>query len=189
MSGNQTAVIVEDKNPRPLRRRFIGYSFKVDNSAQLVLIDKYEELDFKTRSYIYKEDVLRLPACIKPQNIASHLNDLTAVCNSLRQELEQCGLKIFFDPAPNEELRPKWRYRLNGQIKTDYMTIAIDSNQPSDSYEEDSNQLPQKILQLVRRDNAYHTTLDWKLWFGRKMQKKREEIIISSLFELSSKTN
>ncbi len=176
--SRQLSIAVKDRKERLLRRRFISYVIRQNDSGAFELIDNYEELNRITRQYIKKQEILPLPATMSRFLQNASMAELENMCNSVRHELEQTGLKIFFDPSRDGELRPKWRYRVRSQTMTDYMLATPESRDAEDAYDENPNQVPYRIIQLVKRNYQYHMTPEWKIWFGRKVQRKREQIIL-----------
>jgi len=170
---------------RPLRRRFVSYSFGVGESGNLELVDSYEEFDVALGQYNRKEVRTELPPQLAQRVTEESRTQLAQYCSVLRHELDQGGLKLFFDPVGRGSLRPKWRYRLTGRTHTDYVTVEDDIDIRADSYDHNPDSVPSWIMQLVQHDYRYHLTPEWRSWFGRKMQRKREEIIIGKLMEIA----
>lgn len=165
-----------------LRRRFVRYAL-YDRGTDFDLVEIYEELDISLRDYVTKEVLINLSKDIKHNFVSAHSRQqLLDACTRIRQDLDQYGLKIFFDPAVQGDLpRPKWRYRIAGKTHNEHMAL-IAGNEPEDAYLENPNQMPERIARLTVRNYRYHTTSEWKNWFGRKLQRKREQIMSGCLF-------
>jgi hypothetical protein len=177
LSSTKTAELRSET--RQLKRRFVSYSIRRNDVGRLELIDNYDELDFVSRQYVRREAVVLLPSPLAEAKLeAMSLKRIESLCNGLRNRLDRHGIKIFFDSVDGE-LRPKWRYRLPDGTRTDHMKVVADS--APDAYEEDSVLVPLRVIQLVRRNSQYHAMPEWKVWFGRKMQRKREEIMLDYL--------
>jgi hypothetical protein len=165
---------------RPLRRRFVSYTITINQRGELELVDTFEQYDYFINSYVKKEERISLPIFILEKLNSDNQPKLERLCTELRQEIDNYGLKIFFDFLPNNELRAKWRYRLRNKIQTDYLLILNEQSKDS-SLVEDSDVIAANIIDLVRNNPGYHLTAEWHNWFGRKMQRKREKIIFTFL--------
>jgi len=99
----------------------------------------------------------------------------------MRREIDTNELKIFFDPLSANELRAKWRYRVQGKTRTDYLTTIPDVADSRNIIDENPDTITTHIIDLVRHNRDYHLTAEWRKWLGRKMQRKREKIIFSLL--------
>src|SRR3989339_553311 len=142
---------------RPLRRRFLRYDLEVTES-NLELVDRYEEQEPLSGQYIAKESRAKLDelSTESRDRLISNLQVrqlLAAVLSSLRKEIDQDGLKIFFDPQVDGTLRPKWRYRCRGRWQTDPIQIE-EHTELDDPYFGDPNIMPVPILELVTQDNT-----------------------------------
>jgi len=149
------------------------------------LVDWYEEFDARTGHYEKKQTRASLP-----DGLARWLNPdswrlWSSVCNKLRYDLDTHGLKIFFDRGKHDNLRAKWRYRLQGKNRTDYMEIS-ESPKTMNAYDQPPDQVPEWVIQLVQRNYEYYLTAEWQSWFGPKIQRKRESIIVDYLQRIIS---
>ncbi|MFH2062619.1 MAG: hypothetical protein ABIJ46_00485 [bacterium] len=173
---------------RPLRRRFLRYDLMLDGEDGLLLVDRYEEYDYAAGRYVAKECRTQLrPEEGHPVGYAladdRARSELAARLSELRREVDAAGMKIFFDPQPDGGLRPKWRYRCGGRWRTELMRV-IDEPDAEDPYRGDPDAIPSELLRLVMADCRYYLTAEWNSWFGRRMQRKRELVVLDAALDL-----
>ncbi|MEA3249471.1 MAG: hypothetical protein U9Q03_03875 [Patescibacteria group bacterium] len=162
-------VVNDSGDGRPQKRRFVEYRLSREGEIFKV-VDIFDEFNPITDEYERKRDETRIDV---PSGVGA---DFARVCTEVRQELDRFGLKMYFDiSGRNGAMRPKWRYRLGGHLRTDFAQVTDDSH--PDPYEGDPDTVPVDIVEMVRADREYYRRKGWKDWFGRKLQRKREDVV------------
>lgn len=164
---------VETKEPResrPKKRKFLAYHIYFDQEGgQAHLTEDYQDWDRRRQDYRKRKDV---PTAIDiSKSLVSKLSAdpslqkmFTSYCGDIREELDERGVKLFFDPSRTEggDVVPKWKFFLDSKPVEHYLTL---------------DDLPHGIRTMVREDREYFKRPEYKKWFGKAMQRKREEVI------------
>jgi len=167
--------IVEDGRADQLpKRRFVEYRLSREGEGGgFEVVDIFDEFNLVTDEYERKREPTRI---YLPEGVGQ---EFIAACTEVRRELDQFGLKIFFDAVSGEgQIRPKWRYRLDGRMRTDFARVCPETDGHRDPYESDPDVVPLEIAALVNSDREYYRSREWKEWFGRKLQRKREQVVV-----------
>jgi hypothetical protein len=173
---------------KPQKRQFVEYRLARQRQGDgFVVVDVFDEFNPILDEYERKreETSIEVPAVDEYERkreetsieVPADMGErFVRACSDIRRELDQFGLKIFFDPADRDgQVRPKWRYKLRGCMRTDFADV-VPSDQ-EDPYEGDPDVVPEEIVDIVRSDREYYRSNIWKIWFGRKLQRKREDIV------------
>jgi hypothetical protein len=157
------------------KRRFLGYRVAPEADGGFGIEEDYEEWDDQDQAYKAKTvktsiaftSTLAEKMAADPDVAAT----VSGFAGQVRGELDRSGVKIFFDRPKTEpeKIYPKWKYALEG--RTAQEPIKID-------------EIPQEVMDEVRKNKEYFKTDVWKKWFGKRMQRKREEIISAELAKL-----
>jgi hypothetical protein len=152
-----------EKKPVPKRRDFVGYRVTRDG-GKVVVHEDFREWDDEAQDYRDRtqETTMALPA-ERAGNATDE--DVIRFMDTVRADLDRRAVKMFFDRPQDEpeKVFPKWKYFLGGKKSEEPVPV---------------DEIPADVLALVKADkDGYHRTPEWKKWFGRQMQKKREDII------------
>lgn len=165
-----------ERPERPKKREFESYGIAADKeTGKLIVVENFKERDKKPDGP-YRDKRVRtgisIPgslasAVAQDQRIAAELVDF---CASLREKLDEKGVKIYLDRPENEpeKVRPKWKYYVDKKMVEEALRLE---------------DFPPEIAELVKTDEHYFRDPSWKKWFGRMMQAKREAIISAGLAE------
>jgi len=167
-------IIEDDRADQLPKRRFVEYRLSREGQGGgFEIVDIFDEFNLVTDEYERRRE----PTRIRIPDGAGQ--EFIAACTEIRRELDRYGLKIFFDSADVEGfVRPKWRYRLDGRMCTDFARVCPETDDGRDPYESDPDVVPIEIADLVSSDREYYRSREWKEWFGRKLQRKREQIVV-----------
>lgn len=160
----------DTRETRPKKRKFSAYNVQTDEeSGQAHVTEDYQDWDRRRQEYRTRKNVptgITVPdALVTDMSTDASLQErFTSFCGKIREELDERGVKLFFDPSKTEggDKVPKWKFFLNGRPIEHYLTLA---------------DLPSEISAMVREDSAYFNKPEYKRWFGKSMQQKREQII------------
>lgn len=160
-------------------RKFVCYGFKKDAGGHWHVSETYEKRIGQTND---TEHVEIKTAIDIPDDLAKELErgDSSVLgdaylntCETIRNELDASGdegLKLFFDgwdakrkgKVDPKSIKPRWKYFLPD----------VDERQSDDG------EVPEHILQLViDHPKDYFTQKEYKEWYGKSLQEKREAII------------
>jgi hypothetical protein len=172
MRVRQRVRIVSDERAEPpKKRRFVEYRLAREaEGGDFAVYDIFDEFNPVTDEYERKREVtsIDVPAGLGQEFISA--------CTAIRREIDRFGMKMFFDNIGSYgKTHPKWRYRLSGRLRTDFVRVADEDHE--DPYDGDPDSVPVGIVEMVRADREYYRKKDWKIWFGRKLQRKREDVI------------
>lgn len=156
-----------ERGRRPKRRAFVGYRLERENDGFSVTED-YDEWDTATEKYVRRTTKTTI---VPPPDIAEKIaadpaeaDRFMRVIDGLRKDIDTRGVKMFFDRPKDdaEKVFPKWKWFVGGK--------KFDPAVPAE-------EIPEEIIALVKADPQYHKKPEWTKWFGKKMQKKREDVI------------
>lgn len=156
-----------ERGRRPKRREFVGYRLEREDDGFTVTED-YDEWDATAEKYVRRTTKTTI---VPPPDVAKKIAANAAeaerfvrTIDGLRKDIDTRGVKMFFDRPKDdaEKIFPKWKWFVGGK-KFD----------PAVPLEE----IPEEIIALVKADPQYHKKPEWTKWFGKKMQKKREDVI------------
>ncbi|KPJ84690.1 hypothetical protein AMJ57_05685 [Parcubacteria bacterium SG8_24] len=151
-----------------LRRLFVDYLPVLDEFGDIDHIEEhFDELDRASGFYLRKviRTSIELPDAVKTyvRTEGGAQEALLDLCRRLRREIDGGkGLKLIFDDLPDGSRLPKWKYRLAGRVREEKIG---------------EGGIPAEMLGLVKDDAQYWRRPEWKRWFGRALQAKRDEII------------
>ncbi len=175
------AAPVETREPREKRergqqkRRFVDYRVIPEDGGGFAIEEDYEEWDDETKGYKAKtvKTSIGFTSTLAEKMAADPevAGTVAGFAGQIRGELDGSGVKIFFDRPKSEpeKIYPKWKYALEG--KTVQEPIRPD-------------EIPAEVMDEVRKNKEYFKTDAWKKWFGKRMQRKREEVITAELAKL-----
>ncbi len=182
-AGGRVRVVESDRPDQPQKRRFIEYRLvRRDEGADFGVVDIFDEFNPVIDDYVRKREATSI-------QVPLHMGEtFVRTCTAIRRELDIFGLKMFFDPVDrNGRIRPKWRYRLAGRMRTDFADVG--GSPDADPYEADPDLVPEDIIDMVRSDREYYIRKPWKDWFGRKLQRKREDVVSREAVEALRSTD
>ncbi|MFC1638969.1 hypothetical protein ACFL26_01715 [Patescibacteria group bacterium] len=137
-------------------------------SGGTVLFDVFDEFDPLAGGHVRRE---RRTSIVLPPDLSENPLAVAERCAALRRELDRSGVKIFFDRGRDSARpKPKWRYRLGGRLRTDYIS-------PAPGASDDADTMPAELIEFVESHPDYYRMRHWLSWFGRMIQRKREEVI------------
>ncbi|HSD12094.1 MAG TPA: hypothetical protein VLC10_00915, partial [Patescibacteria group bacterium] len=157
------------------KRRFVEYRVAPDADGGFAIEEDYEEWDDQDKTYKAKtvKTTIAFTTTLAEKMAADPEVALTVAgyAGQIRGELDRSGVKIFFDRPKSEpdKIYPKWKYGLEGKTVQD--PIKLD-------------EIPPEVMEEVRKNKEYFKTDAWKKWFGKRMQRKREEVITAELAKL-----
>lgn len=166
-------IVEGDRFGQLQKRRFVEYRLsRTGEGGDFIVIDIFDEFNPIIDEYERKREATSIDV---PAQFGQKFVQL---CTEVRRELDRFGLKIFFDPpGAGGGIRPKWRYKLGGRMRTDFAEVTDGTAEECDPYESDPDVVPADIVEMVRADREYYRRKEWKDWFGRKLQRKREEVV------------
>lgn len=168
--GGRVRIIENVHVGQPQKRRFVEYRLVRRDEGGFGVVDIFDEYNPVIDDYERKREETRIAV---PSGMGE---SFVRACTEIRRELDRFGLKMFFDPPYRSgHPRPKWRYRLGGRIRTDFAEVV--NTDQGDPYEGDPDIVPEDIVEMVMSDRKYYMRKDWKDWFGRKLQRKREDVV------------
>ncbi len=183
-------------------------------AASFYFNEEFEEWDRAAAEYRLKRSraAIAVPAEAQRRFMAgddAFRVTLAEFCNGLRRELDGRGVKMYFDIAKGEEaatpVRAKWTYYLMGRRVDEllewellppvremirvaetnrHLWPQVEGGEAVDA--ETETEAFRRLRQLHRKYGTcrYYETREWKLWFGRAMQAKRDRLITGELQRL-----
>ena len=167
-------------------RKFVCYGFEKDAKGRWYVAETYEKRIGQSDEV---ENVDIKTAIVVPEELATELerggsstlgDAYLDACETIRTELDAAGdkgLKLFFDgwdPEKKEiidpkSIKPRWKYFLP-DVK---------------ERQSDDVEVPEHILQLLTdHPKDYFKQKEYKEWYGKLLQEKRETIITEVLTEI-----
>jgi len=154
------------------KRRFLGYDISLDTDGALRCSERVIERN-KDGSEEEKVRVARFPFPVdfmERLGIDAVFRKLCALrLTELRLEVDDGkGVKLFIDRPKDSpgKFVPKWKYCIEGKTREDVFA---------------AEEMPNEVVAVVRGGDDYWKDATYRSWFGRSMQRKREEVLVEAV--------